>query len=164
MIEEDLGASSIAEDSHLCSTEPPLETREIVHDLPIDSSSLRHVDTIRKSFEKGSQGSPKSFMFGEAFRKRRSQDRMGEKVKLREAREAIHGFSEVMIAKKKNLGEIDSSPLAKTFTFEGQARDVGGSQDQEEPKPVDSRYKTAIFVIHQTHGKVESFSHAIFSV
>mmetsp|Transcript_16685 Transcript_16685/g.40674 ORF Transcript_16685/g.40674 Transcript_16685/m.40674 type:complete len:227 (-) Transcript_16685:2351-3031(-) len=153
MIEGDLGGSSVPENSLLSSAETPLEAQENVLDLSIDSSSLRHVEMTRKSFDQGLRGSPTSFTFGEAFRKRQSQDKIGEKEKLREAREAIHGFSEALIGQKKTPGEIDSSPLPKTFTFEGQARDGGGSQDQEdEPQPFDSKYKAAVFVVHQTHG------------
>ncbi|CAJ1935658.1 unnamed protein product [Cylindrotheca closterium] len=153
MKEEDVGASFIPEDSLPSSTETLSRAQEHLNDLSIDSSSLKHVDMTRKSFEHGSWGSPTCFAFGEAFRKRQSQDKVGEKEKLREAREAIHGFSELLIAQNKTPGEIDSSPLCKTFTFEGQARDSDGSQDLEvDAQPFYSRYKAAVFVVHQTHG------------
>jgi len=136
-----------------CSSEMSLEGQENANDISIDSSSLRHVDTIRKSFEPGSPSSLSLFSFGEAFRQRQSQDRIGEKEKIREAREAMHGFRELEM-EEKTPGEIDRSPLAKTFTFEGQARgDSRSSQDQPfEGTSFDSRYKASVFVVHHTLG------------
>ena len=161
-IMERLGASSIPV---RLSTEEPLEGQENINDSSIDSSSLRHVNTIRKSFEQGSRSPMTSFAFGEAFHKRQSQDRMGEKEKVRRAREAMHGLRESPIDQDKAHGEIDRSPLAKTFTFEVQARDDGvSSQDQAvETRSFDSRYKAAVFVVHETKGTVVRNGSAAFS-
>jgi len=123
-------------------------TFEGLNDTSIDSSSLQQVGMLRKSFEQTSQSS--TFTYGESFRQRQHQDKLGEKENQKMAKEAIHGFAEVR--EEAAVGLIDCSPLAKTFAFEPTKENTAPDESFLDTPCEESKYKTAVFVVHQTRG------------
>jgi hypothetical protein len=122
----------------------------------IDTTFLPRVGSIREKFELSSHESKSNvFSFGDAFLEKQREYRLDQKRKLKEARDSIHGFDEMMIHQGKSPESmIDISPMQKTFAFEGSMPDDGESKDRvSQLQFIDMEYKTGIFVVHSTRGR-----------
>jgi hypothetical protein len=121
----------------------------------IDTTFLPRVGSIREKFELSAHDSESSeFAFGDAFLEKQREYRLDQKRKLKEARDSIHGFDEMMIHQGKSPESIiDKSPMQKTFAFEGMPDDGESKDGVFQVQFIDMEYKTGIFVVHRTRGR-----------
>jgi hypothetical protein len=143
---------------------PHLISRTICPD--IDTTFLPRVGSIREKFELSAHDSESNeFAFGDAFLEKQREYRLDQKRKLKEARDSIHGFDEMMIHQGKSPESmIDKSPMQKTFAFEGSMPDDVESKDGVcQVQFIDMEYKTGIFVVHRTRGRYLNSAQVSFS-
>jgi hypothetical protein len=150
--EKEYRRNEIQNSSHPeCQSSPSLPSRSETNDF-----SKPDVVSLREKFELSARSSAsEKFAFGEAFREKQRDSVLGEKERLRDARESIHGFSEMLIHQGKTDGSIDESHLQKIFAFEASpSKDKKNTELLEGVCKVllDTEYKTGVFVVHRTRG------------
>lgn len=122
----------------------------------IDTSFLERVGSIREKFELSAHDSGSNeFAFGESFLQKQRAHKLDQSRKLKQARDSIHGFDDMMIHQGKSPESIiDKSPMQKTFAFEGSMPTDARSNDGAcRDQFLDVEYKTGIFVVHRARGR-----------
>lgn len=122
----------------------------------VELSTLPDMNAVREMFDKTAKSSDSNivFEFGESFRQKQRYEHLSDKEKEREARASLRGFDEKEINNGRTAtGEIDTSNLSKTYTFEMSSTESVELHDgtcRVNYKNVE--YKTMVFVVHRTRG------------
>mmetsp|Transcript_20991 Transcript_20991/g.43149 ORF Transcript_20991/g.43149 Transcript_20991/m.43149 type:complete len:820 (-) Transcript_20991:2914-5373(-) len=120
----------------------------------LELNSLPDMKSVRDKFEKSSRRSIGKFEFGESFRQKKRIEQLSEKEREEEAKVVMRGFNEKDVTQGKSAtGEIDTSHLPKSFTFEMSSPTAIMPNDgicRVDYKNADFRSK--IFVVHKTRG------------
>ena len=122
----------------------------------VELGHLPNLNSVREKFEKSSQKSCGSFEYeyGESFRQKKRNEQLSEKERKEEAKVAMRGFNEKELNQGRTAtGEIDTSSLPKSFTFEmasfGSIIPIDGVC-RVDYKSVD--FQAMVFVVHRTRG------------
>ena len=142
------------------SQDTPLSAQSIKHKMAVtevELSQLPKIDSVREKFESSSRstGSSQVFEFGESFRQKKRFEQLSDREKELEAKAAMRGFNEKdLFPGRSASGEVDSSSLSKTYTFE---MSTNASMDAPPDGKCRVNYKNAdytamVFVVHRTRG------------
>eukprot|EP00536_Pseudo-nitzschia_multiseries_P002233 jgi/Psemu1/322467/estExt_fgenesh1_pg.C_290050 len=140
------------------STYSPAPERGIVRQTidteSVESEHLPDMNSVRAMFEKTAQNSTKNFEFGESFRQKQRFDQLSDKQREFEAKIVMRGFNEKDLTEGRTAsGEIDTSNLPKSFTFEmcsPQGIVPNDGVCRVDYKAAD--YYAKVFVLHKTKG------------
>jgi hypothetical protein len=121
----------------------------------VELNSLPDMHSVRAKFEKSARKSPHgNFEFGESFRQKQRIDQLSEKEREEEAKVAIRGFNEKILNEGRTAsGEIDTSNLPKSFTFDMSS--TGSIMPNDGVCRVDyinADFRAKVFVVHKTRG------------
>jgi len=112
------------------------------------------MNSVRQKFEKSARRSGGSFEFGESFRQKKRYEQLSEKERKEEAKISIRGFNEKLMYQGRTAsGEIDTSNLPKSFTFEISSH--GSITPNDGVCRVDYRsveFRAMVFFVHRTRG------------
>jgi hypothetical protein len=134
--------------SSVCSKEKKALTE-------VELSSLPKISSVRDMFESSSRssGSAPVFEFGESFRQKKRFEQLSEKERELEAKAAMRGFNEKdLFGGKTAEGEIDTSSLGRTFTFEMSPHSVVLPDGICRVLYKKANYRAMVFVVHRTRG------------
>jgi len=120
----------------------------------VELAHLPSLNSVRQKFEKSARKSGGNFEFGESFRLKKRHEQLSEKERIEEAKISIRGFNEKLMNEGRALsGEIDTSNLPKSFTFEISSHGSITPNDgvcRVDYKSVD--FQAMVFVVHRTRG------------
>jgi len=121
----------------------------------VELNSLPDMHSVRAKFEKSARKSPLgNFEFGESFRQKQRIDQLSEKEREEEAKVAMRGFNEKILNEGRTAsGEIDTSNLPKSFTFDMSS--TGFIMPNDGVCRVDyinADFRAKVFVVHKTRG------------
>jgi len=120
----------------------------------VELAHLPSMNSVRQKFEKSARKSGGSFEFGESFRLKKRHEQLSEKERKDEAKISIRGFNEKLMNEGRALsGEIDTSNLPKSFTFEISSH--GSITPNDGVCRVDYKsadFQAMVFVVHRTRG------------
>jgi len=123
----------------------------------VELAHLPNLNSVREKFEKSSRksgGGSFEYEYGESFRQKKRHEQLSEKDRKEEAKVAMRGFNEKELNQGRTAtGEIDTSSLPKSFTFEmasfGSIIPIDGVC-RVDYKSVD--FQAMVFVVHRTRG------------
>jgi hypothetical protein len=123
----------------------------------VELAHLPNLNSVREKFEKSSRksgGGSFEYEYGESFRQKKRHEQLSEKERKEEAKVAMRGFNEKELNQGRTAsGEIDTSSLPKSFTFEmssfGSITPVDGVC-RVDYKSAD--FRAMVFVVHRTRG------------
>ena len=120
----------------------------------VELAQLPDMNSIRQKFEESAGKSSGSFEFGESFRQKKRHEQLSEKESKEEAKVSIQGFNEKEINQGRTAsGEIDTSSLPKSFTFElshGSSITPNDGVCRVDYSTTD--FRALVFVVHRTRG------------
>jgi len=120
----------------------------------VELAHLPSMNSVRQKFEKSARKSGGSFEFGESFRLKKRHEQLSEKERKDEAKISIRGFNEKLMNEGRAFsGEIDTSNLPKSFTFEISSH--GSITPNDGVCRVDYKsadFQAMVFVVHRTRG------------
>jgi hypothetical protein len=123
----------------------------------VELAHLPNLNSVREKFEKSSRksgGGSFEYEYGESFRQKKRHEQLSEKERKEEAKVAMRGFNEKELNQGRTAtGEIDTSSLPKSFTFEmssfGSITPIDGVC-RVDYKSAD--FQAMVFVVHRTRG------------
>lgn len=130
--------------------------------LDIEVKDLPKIGEIRAKFEDSSKSSlSNELLFGEAFRQKQRFSLLADKERKKEARMKMHGasYDALLLAQgKQATGEVDSSSIEKSFSFQMSNEDVALHDGSCKVDYQNEKYQGMVFVVHRTRGML-LFSH-----
>jgi hypothetical protein len=123
----------------------------------VELAHLPNLNSVREKFEKSSRksgGGSFEYEYGESFRQKKRHEQLSERERKEEAKVAMRGFNERELNQGRTAtGEIDTSSLPKSFTFEmssfGSITPIDGVC-RVDYKSAD--FQAMVFVVHRTRG------------
>jgi 8-oxo-dGTP pyrophosphatase MutT (NUDIX family) len=141
------------------SQDTPLSAQSVKQKMAItevELAQLPNIDVVREKFESSSRstGSSQVFEFGESFRQKKRFEQLSDREKEMEAKAAMRGFNEKdLFPGRSASGEVDSSSLSKTYTFEMSTNASMMAPDGKcRVNYKNADYTAMVFVVHRTRG------------
>mmetsp|Transcript_19578 Transcript_19578/g.45627 ORF Transcript_19578/g.45627 Transcript_19578/m.45627 type:complete len:942 (+) Transcript_19578:176-3001(+) len=120
----------------------------------VELDSLPNLNSVRAKFEKSSRKSSGSFEFGESYRQKKRYEQLSEKEKEEEAKVTMRGFNEkILTGGKSASGEIDTSNLPKSYTFDMSTNAAIVPNDGIcRVDYMNADFRSQVFIVHPTRG------------